>query len=248
VKWTVLGCHSPYPGPGSATPGYLLETKGKKLLVDCGSGVLSQLAKITELHVLDAVLLSHLHHDHIADFFILQYAVQTAIKTGKRQRPLTVLAPQYPEKWGRLLAYHQAIDLHPIQEGDPLYLCGLAISFFQTDHKVPCFAMRFDNGAARILYGADAGPQTKWDKMGTNPELFICESTFLEKDMPHSPMGHLSARQAAIAGESLGAKRLLLTHLYPEYNPNRLYDEARPHFSGELTVARIGLVIDVGEA
>ena len=80
MRWTVLGCQSPFPGPGGGTPGYLLEVEEKKILVDCGSGVLSRLGNYLALHELDAVWLSHLHHDHIADFFVLQYAMLTAFR------------------------------------------------------------------------------------------------------------------------------------------------------------------------
>ncbi|MFD2371386.1 hypothetical protein ACFSO0_15785 [Brevibacillus sp. GCM10020057] len=38
MRITVPGCQSPYPGPGGATPGYLVETDKVRLLLDCGSG------------------------------------------------------------------------------------------------------------------------------------------------------------------------------------------------------------------
>ena len=59
---------------GEATSGYLFEHDGFRLLVDCGSGVLAQLQKYITPSDIDAVVLSHYHHDHVADIGVLQYA------------------------------------------------------------------------------------------------------------------------------------------------------------------------------
>ncbi|MGH2729920.1 MAG: MBL fold metallo-hydrolase, partial [Actinomycetota bacterium] len=42
-------------------------------------------------------------------------------------------------------------------------------------------------------------------------DLFICEATFQDVDEPWE--GHLSASQAGAISKSVGAKRLVLTHL-----------------------------------
>lgn len=246
VRWTVLGYQSPYPGAGGATPGYLLESEDRRILIDCGSGVLSQLDRYCRPYELDAVVLSHLHHDHIADFFVLQYAVRLARQMGHRTRPLTVYAPAAPEKWARLLTYHDAIDWRPIEEHRETFVGSLHLSFHPTDHPIPCYAVLTDNGRSRILYGADAGPRTDWRRMVRSPDLFVCEATYLKRNAPSHPTGHLSAEQAAVAAEQIGAKRLLLTHLFPEYTSAEVEHEARPHFSGTLYVAGIGLSIRLG--
>lgn len=245
MKWTVLGYQSPYPGPQGATPGYLLEVEGKRILVDCGSGVLAQLSQYCRPDQLDAVFLSHLHHDHIADFFVLQYSLLTAKRLGRRAKPLPVFAPLTPEKWGRLLPYHEHIQLTEIREGMEVEVESLKVSFYQTDHGVPCFAMVFSCDGIITLYGADAGPKTDWSRMTHRPDLFICEATFLEQDLPKKPLGHLSARQAAEAATRIGAKRLLLTHFFPEYDLQAVAEEGKGSFSGELWLAHCGLVISL---
>ena len=58
---TVLGRHGPYPRPGGACSGYLLEDGETRVLIDCGSGVLSRLLEIMRPEQLDAIVLSHLH-------------------------------------------------------------------------------------------------------------------------------------------------------------------------------------------
>ncbi|MFC7441518.1 MBL fold metallo-hydrolase [Laceyella putida] len=244
MRWTVLGCHSPYPGPGGATLGYLLEADQQRILIDCGSGVLAQLAKITPIYEVDAVFLSHLHHDHISDFFVLQYAVMVAAKQQKRKGPLPVWAPSEPTHWYGKLSYQSFIEKHPIQM-QPVKLGNLTFSFYQTDHAVPCYAIHISDGHKTILYGADAGPKTDWLLMGTEPDLFVCEATYLHKELPAQPTGHLSAKQAAEAGVKIKAKQLLLTHLYPERDPAPLAEEARAVFPGQCLVSQTGMQIEV---
>src|SRR5581483_2099699 len=43
VRITVIGCSPAWPNPGSAHSGCLVESDGRRLLVDCGPGVLTKL-------------------------------------------------------------------------------------------------------------------------------------------------------------------------------------------------------------
>ena len=58
---------------GEGTSSYLLESEGFHLLIDAGSTTLVRLENYLDPLKLDAVILSHYHHDHIADLGVLQY-------------------------------------------------------------------------------------------------------------------------------------------------------------------------------
>ena len=73
MRLTVLGKYGPFPAPGGATSGYLIEQGDTRVLFDCGSGVLTRLLAQCPLEQLDAVVLSHLHEDHVADMQVLAY-------------------------------------------------------------------------------------------------------------------------------------------------------------------------------
>ena len=66
MKLTVLGRHGPFPAPGGACSGYLIEAGDTKLCVDLGSGTLGNLRNILPGLKLDGILLSHLHSDHMS--------------------------------------------------------------------------------------------------------------------------------------------------------------------------------------
>ncbi len=76
MKLTVLGYLGGYPDAGHATSTYLIESGDYHLLMDLGSGGLLALEKVFDPLQLDAVLLTHYHHDHTADVGVLQYFYQ----------------------------------------------------------------------------------------------------------------------------------------------------------------------------
>ena len=67
MKLTVVGSSPAWPNPGRAHSGYLLEHDGRRLLVDCGPGVLSRLREAEGWPVVDAIAITHTHLDHCGD-------------------------------------------------------------------------------------------------------------------------------------------------------------------------------------
>ena len=247
MRVTVLGCQSPYPGPNGATPGYLVETDTVRLLLDCGSGVLSQLGKYIPVHRLDALLLSHYHHDHVADVGVLQYGLMVHQLYGDRAKnqPLPIYAPAEPAGEAKRLSYKQATAFFPVEEQTKLVIGDVEIGFLRTDHGDgdPCYAMRLSSKGKVLVYGADSGPGTHWDGFAAGADLFICEGTYLERTKPPSANGHLAVREAARLAESLACRALLITHLYHGYEPEEVRREADAYTLGPCRVARIGLQI-----
>src|SRR4026209_2708073 len=67
MRLTVLGCAGSFPGPDAACSAYLVEADGFRLMLDFGTGSLSALQRYASLTSVDAILLSHLHLDHMVD-------------------------------------------------------------------------------------------------------------------------------------------------------------------------------------
>jgi ribonuclease BN (tRNA processing enzyme) len=241
LKLTILGCQSPFPGPGGATAGYLLETKKGTILLDCGSGVISQLQRFTSLKDLDAVLISHLHEDHISDVGILHYAYSLYRRLGER---IPLLPVYIPEKTAPSLAqriyYKQAVEVRTVSSASSLDLIGLHITFLETDHGLTCLAVKCIEGDKIFVYGADAGVDTPFIPFIEGADLFLCEGTYRKEPPPNRAPGHLSNEEAVRIANQGKCKHLVLTHLYPEYDLDEYQQEIRPFFQGNLSVARIG--------
>lgn len=248
MKLTVLGYQSPYPGPGGATPGYLVETDQMKILLDCGSGVISQLGQYIQPWELDAVILSHLHHDHTSDISILQYAIMMGTMMNRRNKPLPVYAPDQPkEKW-RHLFYKNYLDVGPVDQQTTLQLADMNVQFLRTDHPVPCYAAKLENKGKKVIYGADSGPATKWSPFADKADLFICESTYLPENIPEGKRAHLSIDEAFAIAEEIRCNLLLLTHFSPTYDREkiqRLVNDIRSNIS--FALAECGLQIDLSK-
>ena len=68
IEITLLGTGSPLPDPNRAGPSTLVRAGGQVFLVDCGRGVLQRAAAVgVGASGLSALLLTHLHSDHIAE-------------------------------------------------------------------------------------------------------------------------------------------------------------------------------------
>ncbi|MBG9945194.1 MBL fold metallo-hydrolase [Brevibacillus formosus] len=249
MRITVLGYQSPYPGPGGATPGYLIETERVKILLDCGSGVLAQLGKHLPIYELDAMLLSHYHHDHVADVGVMQYGLMVHQLFGQRptDKPLPIYAPALPVVNAQTLVYREATTFTPITEETSVTIGDVVITFLRTDHGDgdPCYAMRLEANGRVLVYGADSGPGTAWEGFASQADLFICEGTYLDYNLPAKPNGHLSVRQAAELAQSLSCRSLLVTHLFYGYDESQVIAEAHAFVAGPVYAARIGLQIDL---
>ncbi|HOB87445.1 MAG TPA: MBL fold metallo-hydrolase [Bacillota bacterium] len=244
MKLTVLGCYGPYPPAGGACSGYLLEEGGTRVLIDCGNGVLSRLQSYCRLWELEAVVLSHLHSDHISDLFILRYALDVFQRRGLRREPLPLYAPPEPAAEFERLSYKSVYRPAALAAGQVLEIGPLTFRFAAAVHAVPCLAMRIQAAGKTLVYSGDTEYFSGLVDWARGADLFLCEANYLEKDMAANPPNHLSAAQAAQLAAEAGVKRLLLTHLPPEEDGALSLKEAREHFP-QAEIAREGSSFEI---
>ena len=90
MEVVLLGTGCPQCDPGRLGPSNLVRHDGRAFLVDCGSGVTQRLVEAgTPGAALDAILLTHLHSDHVVDFYQL---VISSWHQG-RDRPQRIFGP-----------------------------------------------------------------------------------------------------------------------------------------------------------
>src|SRR5207342_2476687 len=91
VKLTVVGCSGSFPGPDSPASCYLVEEDGCRVVLDLGNGALGRLQRHVSLDDVDAVIISHLHVDHVID--LCSYYVARRYRPDGPLAPLRVIAP-----------------------------------------------------------------------------------------------------------------------------------------------------------
>ena len=152
MKLTVLGNNGPYPSAGGACSGYLVTEEDTKILIDCGNGVLSNLQKFTKHEDLDAVILTHLHSDHMSDMMVLRYAIQIKMNRGQDIKPLDVYAPSEPLEEYNRLSNKGVFNLNTITQDTVLNYGNLKITFKEMTHPAKCFAVAIDNTEKRFVF------------------------------------------------------------------------------------------------
>jgi len=241
MKLTVIGYWGGFPGKGEATSGYLFEKEGFRLLVDCGSAVLSQLQQYVEPSELDAVILSHYHHDHVADVGPLQYARLIGGMLGKTKEALPIYAHQNDTKF-HSLTYKGVTEGMAYDPNKPMRIGPFTITFLQTDHPVECYAMRITDGTNSIVYTADSSYKEEFIPFSKDADLLLTECN-LYADQDGKQAGHMNSHDAATIAKNADVKQLILTHL-PHFGDHReLISEAQSIYKGPIQLAKSGLAI-----
>ncbi len=241
---TILGCHAPFPAVGGACSGYLLSIGDRKVLIDCGSGVLANLGRIVDYRRggLDAVILSHLHHDHVSDFWLMRYAVAF---TDNGSLVLPVFAPDQPYDMFQMLPF-QGIELSVIEPGKRT-IAGASFQFFRTKHPIPCFGMRVEYEGAAFVYTADTSYTDDLLEAARGADLLLCECSLRDKDAPLRERGHMTSSDAGKLAAHTGAKQLVLTHFWPDHDQTQLVSEAKAHCECLVDPAIIGQTWRIAE-
>lgn len=145
IEVTLLGTGSPIPDPNRAGPSTLVRAGGQVFLVDCGRGVLQRAAAVgVGAAGLSALLLTHLHSDHIGD--LGDVLITRWISTFTPDPvPLPIIGPPgtaeavaatlnaFRHDIGYRIAHHSdineppAVDVHEYTEGGVWDRDGVAI-------------------------------------------------------------------------------------------------------------------------
>ncbi len=226
MQLTVLGNTGPYPGAGDVCSGYLLEADDKKILLDCGSGVLQAVQEKCLLSELDAVILSHLHSDHMSDMLVLRYALNII----NRENKLPVYMPNQPEAEAWLIEGCRQFEIHEIQYRKTYNIGNIRIYFMAVKHPVLTYAARIEFDRKVIVYSGDTMYDTNLIDFATNADLFICDAAFKQSDH-WNEAPHASSLQAAKMAKKAKVKRLMLTHFAPNADKIAILGEAKGVFS-----------------
>ncbi|NHM31736.1 MBL fold metallo-hydrolase [Neobacillus terrae] len=244
MKLTVIGPWGGYPKKNEASSGYLLEHKDFRLLIDCGSGVLSKLQNLIQPEQLDAVLISHYHPDHIADIGVLQHARLIQGFLGAEMSSLPVYGHKLDKPEFEKLTYKNITLGTPYDPDSKIKIGPFEVSFLRTVHPVPCFAMRIEAEGKVMVYTADTSFKEEFIPFSQDADLLVCECNFYA-NQNGSGAGHMTSTQAGNLAESAGVKQLILTHL-PHYG--RLSDlilEAGEEYEGDIHLAEQFLTVEI---
>lgn len=246
IDITLLGTGSPIVDPRRAGPSTLIQAGESTFLADCGRGVLMRAAAAgVQASGITALLLTHLHSDHITD---LSDVITTRWVTSLAPNPLPVIGPPGTEALvqatlaalGPDISYriaHHAditgppeIEVAEHVEGLVWDAGGVRITVAPTDHRPvePTIAFRITHGHSSVVLAGDTVPCATLDELAAGADGLV--HTVIRKDlveqMPAQRIRdildyHSSVEQAADTAHRAGVETLVLTHYVPPLAPGQ---------------------------
>ena len=248
IDITLLGTGSPIPDPNRAGPSTLVRAGGQAFLVDCGRGVLMRLAGAgVGAAGLSALLLTHLHSDHIADLgdVIISRWVSTFTPDPA---PLQIIGPPgtadvvsatlkaFGFDIGYRIAHHAdlttppPVEVHEYTGGTVWDHDGVTVTAEATDHRPvePTIGFRVGYDGRAVVLAGDTVPCDGLDRLAAGADALV--HTVIRKDLiEQMPMQrirdicdyHSSVQQAAASAQRAGVGTLVLTHCVPAVAPGQ---------------------------
>jgi ribonuclease BN (tRNA processing enzyme) len=251
---TVLGGSAASPNTGMGCAGFLVETERVKIVLDLGPGTLPELRRHADFRTLDAVVISHMHVDHVLDLLALRHAL--AYNPVAAPTPIPVWLPpggvdiltraaapfDACDEPGRFAATVRVAEYDPAQA---LSIGDAVATFAPAVHYLPAWAIRVHApGAADLGYTGDTGPAANLAGFFAGVEVLIAEATLLDPgDGPAAERGSLTAAEAGALAEAAGAKMLVLTHMWEERGVEACREQAAQAFAGRIELASPGLAL-----
>lgn len=260
---TLLGTGSPMPDPQRAGPATLITGGGEHYLVDAGRGVLMRLAAaMVGAPQLTAVLLTHLHSDHITD---LNDVITTRWVMSLEPTPLTIVGPVGTQEVvdhvvaslgpdiGYRIDHHADLSygftpIRVIEVTDGLVDLGGAVTVTcaPTDHRPvhPTIGYRFEHAGASVVTAGDTVPCEGLDRLCAGAQALV--HTVIRKDIIQTiPVPrmvdtldyHSSPQEAAQTAARGDVETLVMTHYVPTFPSGGGEDWralAAAHFDGAI--------------
>jgi ribonuclease BN (tRNA processing enzyme) len=248
MQLTVLGCAGSFPGAESACSAYLLEADGFTLLLDFGSGSLSALQRYADMYSIDAILLTHLHGDHMLD--ACSYIVVRRYMPGGPLPPVPMYAPAgAPDR----IAAAYSGDSEPVDDVYTFYslqtgtfpIGPFTVTADRVNHPIETYGVRVEHDGRVVAYSSDTAPCEALLRLAQDADLFLCEASYLD-GVENPPDLHLTGGEAGEAATKANVRRLLLTHLVPAWaSEASTVDAATATYGGPVDVVRPGARYDL---
>lgn len=235
MELTFLGTGAAMPTGDRFQSGIVLGESDRRLLVDCGSGILHRLQQSgIGYEAIDTVLLTHHHLDHVSDLMPLLKARWLA-----GEESMVIAGPTgTPALIEGLLETHDYmqdridLELRVIEPGS-FEIAGFEVQAMEAIHSLQCLAYRFDG---MVTISGDTEPSEAVAELADGSALLVHDCAFPD-DVEVS--NHTRPSELGLLLAEVEVGRVYLTHLYPHCSgrEQEMIDSVSEAFSGTVRVA-----------
>jgi ribonuclease Z len=198
-----IGTSASAPTGARGLSSALIRRGGDRLLIDCGEGTQRQLMRSTGLADVDAILITHMHGDHVLGL----PGILKTFGLRDRERPLTIVGPsglhRFWRDMDRVIGHlDYRVDVEELADGDVAWDGdGYYVEAVATEHGVPSLGWllaeedrpgRFDVAAARKL-GVEPG--SDFGRLQHGEDVTLADGSIV--------------RSSDVVGESRSGRRLV---------------------------------------
>ncbi len=256
MRLTVVGCGTVVPESDRACSSYYVERGETRALLDCGSGAVQAMARL-ELpwDRLSHLFLTHFHPDHVGALPGLFFAFRHGIHPPRTSVPLEVWGPPGTRALFQGLAAALGdfildpgfpLSIREMVPGAEIAAGDLIVTSKDVPHTPESLALRLaspSEGTA-LVYTGDTGPDESLADFCRDVDLLVGECS-LPDDLVAD--NHLSPSRIARLARRAGVRRLVATHIYPQFR--HVADIAglisEGGYTGPVELASEGLTIDL---
>lgn len=265
MEFVLLGTGCPQCDPTRLGPSNLVRHDGRAFLVDCGSGVTQRLVEAgTPGAALDAILLTHLHSDHVVDFYQL---VISSWHQG-RDRPQRIFGPPGTRRfvegtmalWEPERSQRIAHELRPSTAAFEMEVVEIVPGAIWDDGAVrigavaanhhpvrDAFGFVFEAGGSKLAFSGDTAYCPALIEAARGADALVHEC-FIHREMKpsasRSPEGmrnvaayHTLSGEVGRVAREAGVGVLVLNHFVPtRFDRAALIAEVRQSWRGPLVV------------
>jgi ribonuclease BN (tRNA processing enzyme) len=246
ISVTILGSGTCVPSLRRSSCAVLIKIRNQALLFDSGAGTIRRLLEAgTKIVDLTHIFYSHFHPDHTGELVSLLFATKYS-GDPPRRIPLNILAGKGFLAFynGLKNVYGEWIELAPallqINEldntaYDTRRYADFTVASIPVEHNSESIAYRITGpGGKSVVYSGDTDVCDGLVTLAENADIFICESALPDN---LKAKGHLTPSLAGEIASRANARKLVLTHFYPECDGVDIEKECRKTYGGPLVLA-----------
>ena len=279
LRVTLLGTGNPRPSVERFGPSTLVEAGPRRILVDAGRGSsirLFQLGAGPFVARLDAVLLTHLHSDHVVGLpdlwltgwifgraapFVVYGPPGTAALMANLERAYEFDIRMRRDVDERFPAAGIAAQATDVQPGIVFDRDGLEVTAFMVEHGpvVPAYGYRIDYGGHSVAFSGDTRLSENVIEHARGVDVLVHEVLSPEVERRRAQVvdpaaieriieRHTTPEQAGSLFARVKPRLAVYSHIVPSpATPDDLIGPTRKTYSGPLEVGRDLMAITIGD-